>query len=133
MVRAAVSVGWIAVTWQDDFGLKLLGASNGRVKVGDFKPEEHTVSSRKVGIADRSVMMLDFPVVQLKDERTVRHEAFVMWAAVITLAAEEALIPATAGFDVSHANKRLWTHKICASLAELLGNSDNDAFGSARR
>ena len=92
------------MTWQDDFGVQFLGPSNGRIEVGDFKPEEDAVSRWELWIADAPMIMLDVPVVQLKNERAIRYETLIMWAAVITLTAEQALIPATARFNVADAN-----------------------------
>lgn len=101
------------MAWQRDFGPQLPCASNGLFEVGHFKPQEHTVSSWEVGIADGSMIMLDVPAVQLKNQRAFRYEALIMWPAMITLTAEQTLIPATARFNVCHANKRLWTHIDC--------------------
>jgi hypothetical protein len=76
------------MAWQRDFGPQLPCASNGRVEVSHFKPQEHTVSSGEAGIADGAVIMLDVPAVQLKNQRAFRYEALIMWPAVITLTAE---------------------------------------------
>ena len=96
---------------QDDGGLEVHGARGGLVEVVNFKPEENTVSRREVGIADGTVMMLGLPMVQLKDESVARDEPFIVRAAMRTLATKQTLIPTTAGLNVTHANKGLWTHR----------------------
>jgi hypothetical protein len=110
MVRTAVTLGRIPMVREDDLRTQLRGAGNSRVEVANFKPQEHAVSRREVGIADRSVMMVHIPSVQLKNQLAARNEPLILRAAMATLTAKETLIPATARLNIAHANKRLWTH-----------------------
>ena len=99
------------MAWHDDLSLQVLGACYGRVKVVEFKPEEHAISvGRDVCISDTTMMMLHIPSVQLKNQPTSRDQSFILLAAMRTLTAEEALIPTTARLNIAHANKGLWTH-----------------------
>lgn len=98
------------MAWQNDLRLQVHRANESRVEVAYFKPEKHAVSGREVGIADGTVMMLHIPAVQLKHEPALRNQSLVLRAAVVTLAAKETLIPATARLDIAHANQGLWTH-----------------------
>jgi hypothetical protein len=111
MIRTAVTVGGIAMARQNDLGVQVLSAGKGRVEVVEFKPEKHAISGRDVWVADRTVMMLCIPVVQLEDQPAVGNESFVVRTAMVALTANEMLIPATAGFDIAHANEGLWTHR----------------------
>src|SRR5688572_14466074 len=113
VVWAAVAVGRIAMTWQNDLRLQFCGASKGCVEVADFKPQQHAVSGGKLWVADRTVMMLHLPRVQLKHQPSLRNETLIVRAAVVTLATQEPLIPAAACFDITHANQGLWLHGIC--------------------
>jgi hypothetical protein len=110
MVRTALTLGRIPMAREDDLRLKLRGPGDSRVEVANFKPQEHAVSRREVGIADGTVMMLHIPTVQLKNQLPVRNEPLILRAAMATLTAKETLIPATARLNIAHANKRLWTH-----------------------
>jgi hypothetical protein len=110
MVRTALTLGRIPMAREDDLRLQLRGPGDSRVEVANFKPQEHTVSRREVGIADGTVMMLHIPAVQLKNQLPVRNEPLILRAAMATLTAKETLIPATARLNIAHANKRLWTH-----------------------
>ena len=99
------------MAWHDDLSLQVLSASNGRVEVLEFKPQEHAISvGPDVGISDATVMMVHIPAVQLKNQPAVRNEPLILRAAMRTLTAKETLIPATARFNIAHANKGLWTH-----------------------
>ena len=110
MIRTAVALGWISMAREDDLRLQLCGAGNSHVEVANFKPQEHAVSRHEVGIADRSVMMLHIPAVQLKNQLGVRNKALILRAAMAALTAKKTLVPATARLNIAHANKGLWTH-----------------------
>ena len=99
------------MAWHDDLSLQVLSASNGRVEVLEFKPQEHAISVwRDVWVSDATMMMLHIPSVQLKNQPAVGYEPLILTSAMRTLTAEEMLIPATARFDIAHANKGLWIH-----------------------
>lgn len=95
---------------QDDHRLQIRGSGQGRIKVVHFEPQEHAVSGSEVGIADRTVMMLHIPAVQLKHQPAVRNEPLILRAAMVALTTKQALIPATARLDITHADQGLWTH-----------------------
>ena len=123
MVRTAVTVGRMAMARQDDLCLQVRGPDNGRVEVANFKPQEHAVSGREVGIADGTVMMLHIPAVQLKNQPAMRNEPLILRAAMVTLTTKETLIPATARFNIAHANQGLWTHTNFAAETLWLVNN----------
>src|ERR1043166_1007128 len=108
MVWTTVAVGRIAMPWQDDLRLQVRSSGNGRFEIVHFKPQEHAISMRKVRVADGTVMMFHIPTVQLKNQPAVRNESLILGAAMVALTAEETLIPATAGLNVTHANEGLW-------------------------
>ena len=90
--------------------LQIPRTSNCSVEIADLKPEEHAVPMGQLRIADPAMMMLHIPIVQLKDQSAIRHESFMMRIAMVTLTAQELLIPAAARRNIAHANKGLWTH-----------------------
>ena len=98
------------MAWQDNLRLQFLSVHQSCVKVGNFKPQEHTVSRCDVGIANATMMMFHFPAVQLKNQPPLRNEPLVIGAAVVTPTAQEPLIPATARFNITHANQGLGCH-----------------------
>lgn len=81
------------------------------VEVLHLEPEQHTIAIGFVGaIADGAVMVLDFKVVQLQDEAAILHQLLILPAAVSPAAAQQALIPLAAGFDVGDTDERLGAH-----------------------
>ena len=113
MVRASVAIGRVAVARQDDFSTQRLRPCNCVVDVVHLEPKQQAVSRRQViRVADGSVVMFQFPAVQLQYELAGVDEAFVIWAAMIALAVEQPLIPMAARFDISHANQWLWSHDV---------------------
>jgi len=107
MVRAAVTVRWIAVTRQYNLRLQVLRARDSRIEVVQFKPEENAVSMCQLGVANGTVVMLHIPGVQLKNEPALGNEPLVLRASMPTLTPEQTLIPATAGLNIAHANQWL--------------------------
>src|SRR5262245_62439907 len=82
-----------------------------RIDVIDLEPQQHTISGRFVnGIADRSVMMLYIPPVELQYQLARANEALVIRPAMRTLTIEQLLIPSAARFNIAHANQWLWMH-----------------------
>jgi hypothetical protein len=61
-------------------------------------------------VADRSVVVLDLPAMELEDQDVTPVEPLVFRAAVRALDAEESLIPAAARLDVGHRDQGLGTH-----------------------
>lgn len=43
------------------------GASDSRIEIVDFKPEEHAISMRQILVADWAVIVSHIPAVQLQD------------------------------------------------------------------
>src|SRR5690349_14440197 len=110
VVGATVTLGRVAMARQDDFRLKLPGADCGSVKILHFKPQQHAIAMSQVRVADPAMMMLHLPTVQLHEQLAVGHQLLVLASAMAAPAAQQFLVPTTAGFDISHANQRLWTH-----------------------
>ncbi len=101
----------------DNLSVHFLGASSGRFEVLDLKPQEHAISIRlKIGISDGAMMVLHVPAVQLQNQSALRNQPFILGAAVCALTTQQALIPAAARFDITHANEWLWMH---TSLYEI--------------
>lgn len=111
MIRTAVAVRRIAMARLDNLRLEVRCPGNPRVEIGDFKPQEHAVSRRKLRIADASVMMLHVPMVQLKNQPAIRNESFVMRTSMVAPATKELLIPSAARFNVADANQGLRIHE----------------------
>jgi hypothetical protein len=63
-------------------------------------------------------MVFDVKAVQLEDERAILHQLLIVSAAVGPAAAQQALIPTAAGFDIRDTDERLGAHGF--TLAELL-------------
>jgi len=92
----------------DDLSLQLLGTSNRSVEVIQLKPQQHAISvGLEIWISDGTVVMLHIPSVQLKNQPAVRDEPLILTAAMPALTAQETLIPATARFNIMHANQGL--------------------------
>jgi hypothetical protein len=68
MVRAIVAVGRVAVPRQDDLHLEFCGAGHRRIKIIDLEPQQHAITMREAGVADRIMMVLYIPAVQLHDQ-----------------------------------------------------------------
>jgi hypothetical protein len=56
------------------------------------------------------VVVLDGKAVQLQDERSIVDQFLLVAAAMSSATAEQALIPAAAGFNIGDADERLGTH-----------------------
>jgi hypothetical protein len=110
MIRAAVTIRRIPMTGVNNQGLQLLRPDRGRVKVGEFEPEQHPIARRKGGVPNGAMMVRDVPVMELEEELPARDEALVVRATVPALAAQELLIPAAAGLDIANADEWLWLH-----------------------
>ena len=92
----------------DDVCLQLFGTRNRGVEVVQFKPQENAVSIRpKFRITQWTVLVLDIPVVQLKDQGFTGDQSLIVRPTVPALATEQTLIPAAACLDVVHANEWL--------------------------
>ena len=92
--------------------LHFLGAGHCRIEVVNLKPQKHSISVRlEIRIADRTVMVPHVPPVQLEDQSIVQNKALILAAAMRTSTTKQTLIPATARFDIVHANQRLWAHR----------------------
>ena len=87
------------------------GALHYRVEVIHLEPEQHTIPVWSVSaIADGAVMMFDLKTVQLQDEVAILHQVLILPAAVTSPAAQQALIPPTAGFDIRDTDEGLGAH-----------------------
>ena len=84
-----------------DFDTHFAGALHYGVEVLHLEPEQHTIAIGPISaIADRAMMMLNFKAVQLQDERATLHQLLILPAPMSPAAAQQALIPLTAGFDI---------------------------------
>lgn len=97
--------------WHDDLHAHFRGAPKDSVKIIDLEPEQHAVSVRLViSVADGPVIVVRFEAVELKDQFAIEDQTLIHGSAVIASAAEETLIPPTAGFHVGYGDERLRTH-----------------------
>jgi hypothetical protein len=100
----------------DKLDIHFGGALHNRVKVGDLEPQQHSVSIWPVvTIADQSVMMFNVEAMQLKDEPPIRNQLFICGATMITLAAQQMLVPPAACFHIGHRDQGLGVHAISLS------------------
>ena len=90
--------------------LHFFGTGYGRVEIIKFKPQQHTIAMRQILVTDWTVIVSHIPAVQLQDQSIVQNKTLILGAAMRTLTTKQALIPATARFDIVHANQRLWAH-----------------------
>ncbi len=82
-----------------------------RVEVIHLEPDQHAIAIGSVGaIADGAVMVFDFKAVQLQDEPAILHQLLILSAAVSSAAAQQALIPPAAGFDIRDTDEWLGPH-----------------------
>jgi hypothetical protein len=89
MIRSAITIGRISMTGDHNLDAHFGRALQGRVKVVNLKPKQHTVSIWLViTIPDRAVMVFYSEVVQLKYKLAVRDQLFICGAPMITPAAE---------------------------------------------
>ena len=101
------------MAWDDNLSFQFRSPCEGRVEIIDFKPQEHAISVwLEARVADGAVMMSYVPVMQLKNEPSVQNKSLVLAAAMGALATKEMLIPPAAGFNITDANERLWTHTV---------------------
>ena len=56
---------------QNDLRMKIRNPGNRRVEVMNLEPKKHAISRWKLGIADRTMMVLIIPIVQLKYQATI--------------------------------------------------------------
>jgi hypothetical protein len=97
--------------WQHHLDIHLGSALHDRIKIIHLEPEQHTITVGSVSaIADGAVMMFDFKAVQLQNELAILYQLLILAAAVRAAAAQQALIPPAAGFDIRDTDERLRPH-----------------------
>ena len=90
---------------QQDVNAHFGGTVDDGIEIVHLEPQQHSVSVWPiVRIRYWPVMMLHFEAVELKNKLAVGNQLFVLIAAMIAAAAEETLIPRTAGFDVANSD-----------------------------
>ena len=95
---------------KDDLRLQLRHPGRRIIEVADFEPEQHPIAVGKRGIADRTVVMLDVPAMQLEEQAIVLDEALVLRATVAAPAPQKTLVPTATCLDITDADQGLWTH-----------------------
>ena len=112
MVGPAVAVRRVLVARVNDFGFELVCAGQRRIEVANLEPQQEAVAvGAVIGIADRPMVVRDPEPVQLENEGAPRDQPLVFATAVRALAAEQMLIPATAGFDIADRDQGLGTDR----------------------
>lgn len=97
---------------KNDRGFQFGKTRHRGIEVVDFKPEQNAVSiGLVVAIADGAVVMFDLEMMQLEDQLAIADQPLIVRAAVVALAAQEVLIPAAAGLDISDGDHRLRAHE----------------------
>jgi hypothetical protein len=92
-----------------------------RVEVVNFEPKQYPVSiGLVIDIPDSSVMVFDVEAMQLKHELAFRDQLLIRGAPVITPAAKQALIPATATFYICHSDEGLRPHSATVPLQKRI-------------
>ena len=111
MIGSALAFRRIPMTGQDDFNPHAFGSPDRCLEVLDFKPQQHPVAVRfQLRVTDRTMVMIDLPMVQLQNQFSLRLQAFVIGSTVGTLATQQALVPATGCLDIVRADEWLWSH-----------------------
>jgi hypothetical protein len=124
MVRTTIAIGRIAMPRQHHRSTHLRGALHDSVEVFYFEPEQHTIPIRGISaIADRTVMMFDVKAVQLQDELAIPDQLLIVPAAVRPAAAQQALIPPAAGFNIRDTDERLGSHGSKPNRAPALAST----------
>jgi len=99
------------VARHDHLDSHLIGALDDGVEVVDLEPEEKAVAvGFVVAVGDETVMVRRLEAVELQDELVVEAETIVVRAAMVAAEAEELLVPAAAGLDVSNSDEGLRTY-----------------------
>jgi hypothetical protein len=105
---------------QHDLDVHFGSALHYGIEVIHLKPEQHTIAIGSVGtIADGAVMMFDFKAVQLQNELAILYQLLILPAAMRAAAAQQALIPPTAGFDIRDTDERLGAHSFYPNRTSL--------------
>src|SRR5262245_49277291 len=73
------------------------------VKIVELEPEDHAVARRKGRITERTMIMLDLPFVQLKNEPVAGFESFIFLAAMPAGASKQLLVPTACRWHVADA------------------------------
>lgn len=95
----------------DDLHAHFSRTLHDRVKVVYFEPQQYTVSVWLViAIADRTVMVLYFEAMQLKNKLTIRDQPLIFGAPMIAPAAQQTLIPSATCFHIGYRDERLRPH-----------------------
>jgi hypothetical protein len=110
MIWSAVAFWRIAMARQDNLRPEFLSTNHGGIKIFDFEPQQDSIAGRQFRITDWAVMMIRVPAMQLQEQLAIRNQLFVLGSTVAAVASQKTLIPATACFDISNTNKRLWMH-----------------------
>lgn len=92
--------------------LSLQGNStlNRSIELICLKPEKHTIPIGFQLRVPHVLMLVSIPVMKLKDDFAIAHEALVFPPAVPTLAIQQMTIPAATRFDVVNRDKGLRMH-----------------------
>ena len=104
---------------KDDWRPQLRHTGRRIIEVADFEPEQHPIAVGQRGIADRTVVMLDVPAMQLEEQAIVLDEALVLWATVAAPAPQKTLVPTATCLDITDADQGLWTHTTPCLIVRL--------------
>jgi hypothetical protein len=113
----------VAYRTQLDLGSEVLRASHGRVEVIDLEPQQHAVPPRvDFRLAQRTVMVLDVPAVQLEDEPSVAvDQSLIVRSAVVAASPEQTLEPLAGRLDIVDGEEWLWAHDWTVATAAHAG------------
>ncbi|HXJ04658.1 MAG TPA: hypothetical protein VNH65_06150 [Candidatus Acidoferrum sp.] len=132
MIGPTVAVGGIAIAGQQDLDAHFGGPLHDRVEVIHLEPEQHTIPVGSAGaIADEAVMMFDVKAVQLQDEPAILHPLLIVPAAMSFAAAQQALVPPAAGFEIRYTDERLGAHGPGPNRTPALASGDKEISETA--
>ena len=96
----------------ENLGGQRVSSLNGHSEAVDLKPEKDAVAVWLDGRIAQMRMVVDVPGMELEDELpAVIDELLVLGTSMPARAAEQALIPAAAGLDVSNRDQGLRLHR----------------------
>lgn len=84
MVGSTVTGWWIAMSRKNYFNIHLGRASDGSIKVVDFKPQQHPVAvGLVIGSPDWTVVMSGVKAMQLEYQCPIRNKPLILRATVM--------------------------------------------------
>jgi hypothetical protein len=104
----ALAFRGVAVRCSHDRRAELLGTCHDLVEIGHLaKPQQDSITNLDIRAHKESVMVSDVSVVELKNERSVGKQPFVVRTPMITTETEKLLIPQARRLDIRYGDHGL--------------------------